>query len=444
MSLAKKLAVFVVVLLMITSATGANAAIAADRTVLDADHVTDTFEEEGAFENLTTEMRSEIAQGIDSELSNGSSGLPPGVSVTLAGDEVAEAAVTEEYVAGEFRRNVENGLAFARGDSSELDLFIDLEPVRDSLTEQIDGDAVSVDTVELAQDTEFETDRADIQVTDEMIARMNEGPDGYAAVRQDIRDQVRDGLPPGASSDEVDTTLREVNEDMKSKAAERAESEYGGEVSEETLAATRALQETVIDGLTDPDATEFDAYESERESNETALEEAIAGEIRDGIDEEFESRIDLAENVDEDSREIGLVRSGIGPLDSGTVLFPLVFLLLVGALYALGGSATWTARKTGYALIVAGVGGAVAAWIARGPVLSVVEDSAGPEAAQSGFFDAFLALVGSFFDALAFQSVLLAVLGIVLFAVVYAESQGYFDSGETAVDSDTDRRGGDP
>ena len=443
MSLAKKIAAFVIVLLMITSASGANAAFAADRTVLDADHVTETFEEAGAFENLTTETRSEIAQGIDSELANGSSGLPPGVRVTLAGDAVAEEAVSEEYIAGEFQRNVENGLAFLKGEASTLDLFIDLEPVRSSLLEQIDRDAVTVDTVALAQGAEFETDRADVQVTDEMIARMNDGPEGYAAVRGDVRQQVREGLPPRASEEDVDATLREINEDMKSKAAARAESEYGGEVSEETLTAVVALQHTVIDGLTDPDAGEFSAYESERDDNEAALEAALAGEIRDGVDDEFESQIDLSENVDEGGQQIGMVQSGFGLVDSGALLFALVFLGLAGALYALGRSVTATAKKSGYALIVAGIGGVVAAWIASGPVLSFVENNAGQDAAQSGFFDGFVALVNSLFDALLVQSVVLAVLGIVLFVAVYAESHGYIDIGGTAADPATERRGGD-
>ena len=439
MSLAKKLAAFVIVLLMVTSATGANAAFAADRTVLDADHVTETFEEQGAFENLTTDTRSRMAEGIDSELTNGTGGLPPGVSVTLTGEEVAAEAVTEEYIAGEFDRNVEHGLAFFRGDSSSLDLFVDLEPVRSSLLEQIDGDAVAVDTVELAQSAEVQTDQADIQVTDGMIAGMNEGPEGYAAVRQDIRQQVREGLPPRAPADAVDSTLREVNEDMKATAAERAESEYGGEVSEETLTAVVALQHTVIDGLTDPDAEEFAAYESERETNEAALEEAIASEIRGGIDDEFESRIDLTENLDEGSQEIRTARTGIGLVDSGTLLFALVFVLLSGALYALGGSVTAAAKQTGYALLVAGIGGAVAAWIASGPGLSLVEDSAGQEAADSVFFDAFLALVDSLFAALTVQSLVLAAVGFVLFVAVYAESKGYFDSTARAAGSGTDR-----
>lgn len=449
MSLAKKLAVFVVVVLMITVATGANAAIAADRTVLDANHVTDTFEQEGALADLTTETRSNVAQGIDDELASGADGLPPGVSFTLSGEEVAEEAVTEEYTDGEFERNTENGLAFFKGEASELDLFLDLSPVRDSLLEQIDGDAVAVDTVGLAQGAEFETDEADVQVTDEMIARLNDGPEGYAAVRGEVRQQVRDGLPPGASADNVDTTLRAVNEDMKTKAADRAESEYGGEVSEETLTAIVALQGTVIDGLTDPDAESFSAYESERGSDEAALEDAIAGEVRDRIDGEFESQIDLTENVDEGSQDIQLARSGVGLLDSGTLLFPLLFLVLVGALYALGGSATWTARKSGYALLIAGAVGAVAAWVASGPVLSAVENSAGQEGAESGSFDAFLALVSTFFDALMVQSIGLVVLGIALFVAVYAEREGYFDTGEGesyfdtgdgAVDSDTDRQ----
>lgn len=439
MSLAKKLAAFVIVVLMITAATGANAAIAADRTVLDADHVTDTFQQEGAIENLTAETRSTIAEGIDDQATNGTGGLPPGVTITLSGEAVAEEAVTEEYAAGEFRRNVQNGLAFVRGDSSELALFIDLEPVRESLTAQIDAGAVTVDTVALAQGADFETDEADVRVTEDMIVRMNEGPEGYAAVRDDVRQQVRDGLPPRAPADAVDTTLRAVNEDMKAAAADSAESEYGGEVSDETLTAIIALQGTTIDGLTDPDAEEFGPYESERDSNEAALEAAIAGEIRDRIDGEFENRIDLTEGVDEDSQEIGLVRSGIGLVDSGTVLFPIVFLLLIGALYALGESAVWTARKTGYALLVAGIGGAVAAWLASGPVLSFVENSAGQDASQSAFFDAVIALVGSLFDALAVQSVVLFVLGIALFVAIYAEGQGYLDSAKRTVNSGTDR-----
>lgn len=428
MSFGKQIAVYVVALIMVVSLVGASTAVAVDRTVLDADHVAETLEEEGVYGDLEAEAQDEISGDITNNLENETDEIPDGISLEIDGETVASETVTETYIAGEFNENIKSLLAFLEEDTDGLELSVNLEPVQDSLAEQFDADsitvdttelvqeidieseetevdvddemlvrmnedqagyeearfeirsqgaedvpiefdedepgtvivdtveiaqdrefeteesgveiddemivrmnededgyqdvrfevrsqgvedipiefdedepgAVVVDTVEIAQEVDFETDDDNIDVDNEMIARMNEDPVGYEEVRADIRQQVRDEAPPGTPPEQIDNALEGINDEMKENAEDQARDEYGGDISEQTLQNIIALQNTVIDGLTDPDLDDFSEYESQRDADEAALEESLGSDI-DG--ELQEANADIKDDAAEQARD---------------------------------------------------------------------------------------------------------------------------------------------
>ena len=488
MSILKRLAVALVAILMVVSIAGASAAFAVNGTILDSDHVTESFEDAGVYESVATEGQDRIAGELDTTLEGRADEIPAGITIDIDNRAAGEAALTEEYVAGEFSTNVEQLLAYLKGDAEELVLQVDLVPVKDSLTAYIANDTITVDTVALAKardinvttagvtvdsemlvqmnedregyeetrirlrtqaiegadipvttdangsvvvetetflrGTDFDAERdgvrvdtamlvrmnanrsgyadarADIRsqgleaagiplnvsddgtidvdtvslvresnvsydrgnvtvddgtiarlnanesgytgvrtdirsqvlepfpvdvaengevvvetadvaqeidfasatdnvdVTDDMVVRMNNGSDGYAAVRSDIRDQVRAGLAPMATSAQVDTALEEVNTELKANATSQARADYSENVSEETLDDIIALQNTTIDGLTDPDLTDYDEYATRRDADEAALEDSFDRELDDGLREaNTEIKADAAEQA---------------------------------------------------------------------------------------------------------------------------------------------------
>lgn len=169
--------------------------------------------------------------------------------------------------------------------------------VRNGLREQAVGDLpirftedgnniIDIDTTALAQQINFDTDVADVDVTDDTIAQLNKDQEGYTDARTDIREQVRTNLPGSPPERQVDEALREINADIQSSAADQARSAYGDEVSEATLQEIITLQTTVIDGLTDPDLNDFSDYEARRDADEAALAASLDAKIRQTLETE--------------------------------------------------------------------------------------------------------------------------------------------------------------
>ena len=186
---------------MIGSLVGANAAIAADRTVLNSNAVTEAIEQENVDEQLTTEARAELRTQLTEQLTSAADTVPAGISVAGDAETIAEETITESYISQEIEQTVADLIAFLRGASNTLEVTINLEPIRDSLTRQFTRDSVTVETAELAQGRDLSAVTSTVNVTDEMLVQMNEGQPEYTAVRTSIRRQGAGDIPIGFSED---------------------------------------------------------------------------------------------------------------------------------------------------------------------------------------------------------------------------------------------------
>jgi len=296
------------------------------------------------------------------------------------------------------------------------------------------NEEIKVEAAEQARD-QYGEDVSD-ETLDDIVGLQNTVIDGlthpdlddydeYASQRDENEAALEDSFDR-----ELTTKLSEAGTDVKADAAERIRNEYGDRVSEATLDDVVALQNTVIDGLTHPDLS-YDGYASQRDDAEAALADSLATELRQRIDDRVDDRIELGNVTGEQADALNTARTGVGLLGTLTLVLPLVFLALIGVVYAITRSIHRTVATTGYSLLVAGIVGAAVGLIARAPVLDIVDtalESSEDELSGTGIGEAIRSIIESLFGALTMQSVVLAIVGVVLVAVVLAEKRGHLEA----------------
>lgn len=389
----KKVALFLLGVVLLFAVTGANISVAADRTVLDSDYVTETLDEEGAFSELTTEFRTDVS----GEISSATDGLalPPGLDISeLDSQAVAQRSVTEPYVREEVTANIDQFYAFLRGDQNGLELAVDFRPVKSSVSEAI-VEATEIDTPTLVGSASDDIDAEPIAALGESEERFQETQAEY-----DISDSDAEAL-----KSESESNARAANN------------------PEPVTDAVIELQHTVIDALAGE--LTYDEYTTQLGSDEQALKGAIAATALADVDD----RIQLS-NEDEDPAD---AFSGLATatqwLTTFAWLLPLVSVGLVGVIWGVTRSFDRTATTTGWTLLIASGLGLVVGFGLRGTFAGLFEDAAtgGGGSEPGAFFEGMVAAVGGTFGALGTQSLLLAVACIVLLGAAVADRRGHLD-----------------
>lgn len=122
-SLGKKIAVFLLGTLMLSAVMGANGAIAADRTALNQDYVSQQLAEAGAYEDLAEAGQEQLVGEIESA-------TPGSVNASA----VADDALTPAYVRGQAEHNLDAVYSYLQGGSDDLPLSVDPAPVERNLS----------------------------------------------------------------------------------------------------------------------------------------------------------------------------------------------------------------------------------------------------------------------------------------------------------------------
>ncbi|MFC7059226.1 hypothetical protein [Halovenus salina] len=323
-----------------------------------------------------------------------------------------------------------------RRDTAEANLETSLDDELDRGLEEANADmkrqAASDTRDRYAQDASEET-------VDNIVALQNVVIDGltdpeltdfdeYTNRRDTAEADLEDAIDQEIA-DELDRARRNINADLERQIRD----EFGSEVSNETIAAIAELQKTLVNGLISPEDDEFGAYETRREQAEGNLEESIASEIRDEIEEQADDQTSLADDFDEDNREISLARTTVELVSFAPLAAAVLAATLIGCVFALTRSARRTASATGFSLLSAGVLGTVTSLLASGPALDATEDAIRSEDAseiETTAIEGLVALIDSVFSTLTTQSLVLLVLGFVLLGVVYADRANYLPLGE--------------
>lgn len=376
----------------------ANVVVTADRTVLDADFVKDTAEEEGLYEAIAEDLRDGFDEGAADD------GGEPGPSE----EALFQEALTDEYVQTQVEANVDRFYEFLHGERDDLRLEMDTEPLKQNVLEELEAEIQSADLEELGI--------PEGDAIEEMAASESQ----FEAHREDFRSQEKERIQAETEreldDDELEETLEEemdeIREQLRAEMEAELDGEFAGADADPAMeAAVRALLNARIDALTGERS--YDEYVDEVDAARDDLDDALVAQFEAEIDEEMPDAIDFTEGMDEEAMEMfETAQTAVSVLGALAILLPLLAL-------AVAGTIAWVAPASVAALTIGGLSafvgviGTVGSWIATGQIEAFVA----AEGIDPQIADFLVGLVSGVLGTLLWQSVLLLVVGIGLVAV---------------------------
>ena len=387
MSTGRTLAVVLLSVLLTITLFGATVATGVERTALDDQYVVEQFEDERVGAEIGSELRGDIATKIDR--SDEQREVPTGISIDLDGETVANRTVTDEFVAGEVSRNIEIGLRYLRGETAELDLRTDLREIKASIRAEI----INGTTVDTPQLVGANTDR----IGAERIAMLSEGEQEYREARLDLTDEERAEL-----EGEIETNVEQQLSNT----------------SDELTAAVLDHQYTVLDGLTG------ELTHEEYVEQLAADEQRIKAAIGDAALAEVPDEQSLVGEDDDPESALGPIRRGVSLTVTLTWFLPLLAVGLLAVVYGVSRSVDRTATVAGTGLLVAGLVGAVLGLLGG----SALKGAIGVGSEESDpIVEGLTAVVDGTLRTVGTQSLVVALVGIVVLVAVVADRRGLFD-----------------
>lgn len=484
MSLARSAVIVLLVALLAVDLGAANAAVAADRTVLNPGFVTTTLEEEGAYEAAEPIVLDQLPADDSTE------GEAPPLPVDP--QTVAAAAIDAEYVQSQVEPNIERTYAYLHGRTDELQLSIDLVPAKTAIADAVEDELTNASPTELVEtvggeegDLTFEASGTTIELT--TVAEMAEDESTFRAERRELRQTVRDRVVTAAVDEAFD---RATNDDLlrlvipdydpdayteaekeqlvadneaaiREELREQIEAEDDGEIAaavDERLAENREavranvsasmneslgdLDPAVAEPVRDLALVAVDGYLADVTHDEFSAEFGAATDdlaagmgvlVEDQLDEEIPNRVDLDEQLDAEAmRNLDQARQAVGWIDLLSVVLPLVGLGLIGGLFLLTRTVAVTAIGAGVGLALGGLPVLAGAALIPGWLRTAMANGQAPPAvAELG-----LAVVGQVADAVFLQSAVVVGVGVVALAAGLALHLGLVDV-ETTQDTAT-------
>ncbi len=467
MSIVRRLGVAAVVVALVTTLLAGNVVIAAHQTVLDPGFVTDTLEEENAYEAVHEEV-----------LSNGS--LPVGDSETLPpfAADLAGEIVTPGYIESQTEANIDRTYGYLHGSRDSLVVVVDTKPLKERTGEAVAAAVQNVSARELAAFAGFEGASLEgVPVNSSTLFSLSEGPESFSDSRAEVRSVARDRLLTRLVDSQFDQSsndelLRLVVEDynsddyteeekeqlvadreseIRTALREQIEAERGDEIDStvETLlnqsrsdlksqyatfdtgfgsdvdSAAGDLVGVYIDGLLAPDVT-YDEFSADLNATKADLGTALGDVARDRLDEQVSDQLVLSNQLGTEAREnVVRARAGVVAMDVLGWFLPLLALVLAGLIWVVSDAVETAVLWSGVAALVAGAPGYVAATLFGPQVEQTVRDSFPEE--QAALADVAVGFLSSTLGAFSAQSLLLAVAGAVLVVVGGAVRFGLVD-----------------
>ena len=394
--LAKRIAIVLIGIVLLATVAGANVTVAADRTVLDADYVIDSMEDEDLFAQEADSFRSEVANQVRA----GTDGLnlPPGIELVDFDPEVtAEESVSDSYVREQMAGNIERLYAFLHGDRDDIPFVIELGPVKDGIADSV--------TESAAVDTPVLVGESSENIEAERVGALEEDEESFEDAQMDI------------SQEQAESMKADIESDVQAM-------DYSSELTQALI----DLQFTVVDGLSGE--LTYEEYTEQLESDERAVEAALGTEAVAGIDD----TMTVGEEGEDPSEAFSQIADVVQLVSTLALALPVLALVLVGVLGVVTRSVRRTAFTGGLAVLSAGLIGLVVAYVVPGFALP---DRSGEEVDL--FADGFLAAIEGMFEVLNTQSVVLTLGGLLLFGLAIADSRGLFDGLKDSVGSDTEQ-----
>lgn len=179
----------IVGLLLFGTIGAANAVTTVDRTALNGDFAANTIEQQGNYDPVRESVIDEI-EGRMNSADLGDAGQLLAAGNGTDNRALAEDAVTDEYVREETNGNIRSLYAYLNGRDSQLDLEIDLRPLKDNLGEAYGAQIEQKDTGALVEEFGPKEGEAQVPVDATTVEQMKSGPQGYEQARLDFRVDV--------------------------------------------------------------------------------------------------------------------------------------------------------------------------------------------------------------------------------------------------------------
>jgi hypothetical protein len=266
-------------------------------------------------------------------------------------------------------------------------------------------------------------------------------------IRAELRDQLEtnpDVITIEGERIDVGSEIQQRRADAKDDACSRTKSKLnatasdfqvcngytggvsGGTASDNMTQAAVEFQYVIIDGLTE-DRYDYETFIEDQRNSESVLsrETGDLAEVR--IEQEVPNTLSAEDQFGQDTvNSLEGARGVVGAVGLGSLLLPVLALVLVGAVYGITRSVDTTAKTAGVALAAIGLVSLVVATALQGTVTTAVENAATGSDAES-FAGIAVTLVEGMLSTLATQSAALLIVGVVLVALVAANRRGHLD-----------------
>jgi len=411
-SLVRKFAVVVLTLLLTSTLVTGNLLAAVHLTVLDPTFVQNTVEEEGGYdlvENATVEVATSQVQSVET-------GGSTDISAIVDTESLVRDAVDQSYLENQTERNVDRLYAYLHGNSETANLTVETAPLKDDVEAAVEAQIRNATVAELLEQTDanltaLSGSSLPVTVDQTTVERMTANESGYEAVKQNVRDGVREAVldravqtaweetsndeklylvipdydPRDYSEAEKERMVADNETEIRTTLRERIERERGDEIDQgvnetlaqanETLApdgtdqegiagATAELQAAFVQGLT-TDMT-YDEFQSELDAAKARAAVAVGDRTGAALDEQLPDRISLlppeeASGGTGDSAQQGprqaleQAQNAVTWIDRIAIALPILALVLVGLVYFVTRSLQTVAGSLGVSLLVAGL-----------------------------------------------------------------------------------------
>ena len=389
--------------------------------------------------------------------------------------------IDRQYLANQTDRNVDALYGYLHGETDTLNLTVDAEPLKRSLSSAVEQQVRNATVAELLDQTDVELDGP---VDESTVQALTENESSYETTKEDFRQQIREEAldraveqawqetsndeklalvipdydPRDYSEAEKERMVADNETEIRTALRERIEDERADEIDQQvetTLteinasvapageddegleAATSDMRATFAEALTTDMA--YGEFRSDLDAAKAEAATAAGDRIEAQLDEQLDDTIVLTEDMDPQTREsLETAQTTVTWLDRLVFVVPLVALALVGLLYYATRSLQTVAGSLGFSLVLAGL----PIYLSLGPLNAFVERTVTQNLAAGGavpgpVVDLLLGLVGQLFGRVGAVSLAFAVVGVLVLAGWLALRYDVVDLGEerTAADA---------
>ena len=374
--------------------TTANLAVAADRTVLNDDFVTDTADDAGLYALIAEELREEAAADAPDD------GLPDELPIEGVDFEtLLEETITEDWVREQFEPAIENVFAFLQGDSDSLEITID--------TDELQNNAATTLTEESELDLGALPDERAAQ-----LDRMTESPDQFAAERDQFRTEQKTQIQDATDEELSESELEAALDDQLTDNRETIQSQFTAAIPPAVSGVDEPV-ETLADAWVDAMLGEVD-YEAFTTTVEGASDTLTERAVKSFFEEAapFPDSIEFTDDdiPAEEREDLDTARDAISAFSLVPFALGALVLVLAGGVFVLaspGGAAIGLGTAT--ALVGGGTAGVTLVLQEELPALL----TAIPDAVRGSIVTVLRAIL----DVVFIQSALLAAVGMAAIAV---------------------------